>query len=97
MISGTLKNQGITILLNQFFNPIIAASRMLAVSVGTVVGNFAENFSAAIKAQITKYYAAGQIKEMLSLIGNGVKGAWFLMYYLSSPLNWKYRWFFLCG
>jgi O-antigen/teichoic acid export membrane protein len=85
-IASVLKNQGINILLNQFFNPVIVASRSISVSIGYVIGSFSENFNTALKSQITKYYATGQKTEMMLIMFSGIKLAFFLMYIFILPL-----------
>lgn len=78
--------QGITILLNQFFNPVVVAGRAVATSVATQVNIFSTNFNAGLYPPIIKSYAAGELKEMYSLIFNGAKITFFLMWILALPL-----------
>jgi O-antigen/teichoic acid export membrane protein len=80
------KNQVITIIINQFFNPVVIAARSISVSVSGVIANFAGHFNTAINPQIIKRYAAKQNTEFLSLIFSAAKGAYFLIYIVSLPL-----------
>jgi O-antigen/teichoic acid export membrane protein len=79
------KTQGITILLNQFFNPIVVAARSIANSVQNLTVYFSYNFSIALRPQIIKNYAAGEKTEMFNLVSQGTKGTYFLMYLFVFP------------
>jgi O-antigen/teichoic acid export membrane protein len=85
-IADILKKQGENILLNQFFNPVVVASRGIALSVNGHVSKFFQDFGTALRPQIIKAYAAGRKNEMLSLIFYGMKGTYFLMYFFTLPL-----------
>jgi O-antigen/teichoic acid export membrane protein len=85
-IGGLSKFQGITILLNQFFNPAVVAASAVAASVNHAVASFSNNFIVAIQPQITKNYAAGNESEALRIAFRGAKGAYFLMYLFTLPL-----------
>ncbi len=61
-------NQGITILLNIFFGPVINASRGLAMQINNMIGTFSDNIRMAINPQITKSYANGDLPNMHNLI-----------------------------
>lgn len=78
--------QGLNILLNIFFNPIINAARGIAVQVQNIVNNFCINFQMAINPQLTKSYAAGELKRMHELIIASSKYSFFLMLFICLPL-----------
>jgi O-antigen/teichoic acid export membrane protein len=80
------KFQMVNILLNQFFNPVVIAARGIAASVNSAVTSFSQNFSAAMRPQIIKSYAAGKKEEMLRIMYRGSKGTFFLMYIFVLPL-----------
>ena len=81
--------QGLNILLNIFFNPIINAARGIAVQVQTVVNNFSYNFQMAINPQLTKNYAHGNYKRMHTLIITSSKFSIYLLYIICLPLSLK--------
>jgi O-antigen/teichoic acid export membrane protein len=85
-IADILRNQGITILLNQFFSPVIVSSRAIALQVNMAVVGFAGNFYNAMRPQIIKNYAAGNNKAMMTIAQNGAKGTYFLVYIFTLPL-----------
>lgn len=81
--------QGLNILLNIFFNPIINAARGIAVQVQTVVNNFSYNFQMAINPQLTKSYANGNYDRMHILIITSSKFSIYLLYIICLPLSLK--------
>lgn len=78
--------QGLNILLNIFFNPVVNAARGIAVQVQNIVNNFCVNFQMAINPQLTKSYAAGDLKRMHQLIIASSKYSFFLMLFICLPL-----------
>lgn len=58
-LANVLKDQGIIILLNLFFQPFVVAAQTLAIQVSNAIGNFYISFRNAIDPQIIKQYAAG--------------------------------------
>lgn len=78
--------EGLNILLNIFFGPLVNAARGLAVQVQRAVSQFSSGFQTAINPQITKYYAAGDIGDMHQLIFRGSKYTFFLLFAISFPL-----------
>lgn len=64
----TLNGQGITVLLNMFFGTVINAARGVAGSISNIVSQFVFNFQTAMRPQIIKTYANGNISEMQKLI-----------------------------
>ncbi|MDG5813851.1 oligosaccharide flippase family protein [Chitinispirillales bacterium ANBcel5] len=85
-LSGMLKNQGLNILLNLFFGPVVNAARGIAYQLSARINEFVMNFSRAINPQITKYYAANEKNNMHNLVFRGSKFAYFLLFFVSMPL-----------
>lgn len=82
----SVKDQGLNILINMFFNVAVNAAKGIASQVGTVVNGFAQNFQMAINPQITKRYAAGDVDSMMKLVFYGCKYSVFLMLIIVLPL-----------
>lgn len=78
--------QGLNMMLNIFFGPVVNAARGVATQVQGTVGNFANNFQMAITPQITKTYASGNMDETHKLIYRGSKLTFCLMLVLCLPL-----------
>ena len=54
--------QGLNLLLNMFFGPVVNAARGIAVQAQTAIGQFSSNFQTALNPQITKSYATGDME-----------------------------------
>lgn len=78
--------QGLNILLNMFFTPIVNAARGVAVQVQGAVMQFTTNFQTAMNPQITKSYATGDLAYMHNLIFRSSKFTFFLVFALSLPI-----------
>lgn len=77
--------QGLNMLLNVFFGPVVNAARGIAVQVQGAIQQFANNFQTAINPQITKSYASNQLKYMHSLVCRGSKFSFFMVLFMSMP------------
>lgn len=60
--------QGINILLNIYFGPVVNAARAIATQVQTALAQFYTNFQTAIRPQVIKNYAQGNMEYMHSLV-----------------------------
>lgn len=85
-LAGTLMGQGVNVLLNLFFGPIVNAARGLAVQVQSAVNMFATNFQMAINPQIMKTYATGEIDAMHTLIYRSAKFTFILLLCIILPI-----------
>ncbi|HHX79156.1 MAG TPA: oligosaccharide flippase family protein, partial [Acholeplasmataceae bacterium] len=81
------KFQAVNIVLNQYYNPVIVASRSIAIQVNNAVKSFAQNFSTAVRPQIIKSYAADKIDEMNLLVFRSCKATFYLMFVFMLPLS----------
>lgn len=86
VISGLLKTQGLNVLLNMFFSPVVNASRGIAVQVNGAVAQFFNNFFTAVRPQITIAYAQGEIGRFLKLITQSSKFSMYLILFISLPI-----------
>lgn len=78
--------QGINILLNLFFGPVVNAARGIAVQVQAAVMIFVQNFQTAVNPQIVKSYATSELAYMHSLVIAASKYGFFLMLLLVFPI-----------
>lgn len=85
-IAAVLKDQGVNVLLNMFFGPVINAARGIAYQVSSAVNQFVANFQMAMNPQIIKSYAVDDLKNMHQLIFRGAKYSFFLLFTLSLPI-----------
>ena len=84
--AGLMKDQGVNVLLNLFIGPTINAARGISTSVISAVSGFAGNFMTALNPQITKSYAAGDIKYCHSLVERGSRFAFFILFIIELPI-----------
>ena len=85
-IAYILFTQGINILLNMFFGPVVNAARGVAVQVQGAIMQFAGSFQTALNPQITKTYSQNDLENMHRLIFRSSKFTFFLLLCLSLPV-----------
>lgn len=85
-LSGLLQTQGISILLNMFFGPLINAARAVALQAQGACMQLAGNFQTAINPQITKTYAKGDTTAMHTLVERSSRYTFILIYLLALPI-----------
>lgn len=85
-LSNIFKDQAINILLNIYFGVAINAARGVAYQINRAVVQFVHNFYMAVRPQITKRYAAGEIQSMYSLVFTSSRLCYYLVFILSVPL-----------
>ena len=84
--SSLVKGQGLNILLNMFFNPAVNAARGIAYQINSAITQFFTNFYTAVRPQITKYYAQGDMEDMLKLVFRSSKFSFYLIMLISMPI-----------
>lgn len=84
--ASVIMDQGINILLNIFFGPVVNAARGIAYQVRAAMNQFVVNFQMAINPQIIKSYASDDLKYMHQLIFQGAKYSFFLLFAMSLPV-----------
>ena len=85
-MSAMLSGQGINMLLNIFFGPVVNAARGIAVQVQCAVQAFVGNFQMALNPQITKTYAIGDLTNMHLLIFRSSRFSFFLLFMIVLPI-----------
>jgi O-antigen/teichoic acid export membrane protein len=81
-----IKTQAVTIMINQFFNPVVVTAIVITNQITNVLIVFSSNFNTSLYSPIVKEYAAGRKNEMYSLIYGGCKMTFFLMWAFALPL-----------
>lgn len=81
-----LMKQGVNVLLNMFYGVVVNAAMGIALQVQGVVSGFVNNFMTALNPQITKSYASNDRKYMMSLVLQGARFSFYLMFFLSLPV-----------
>lgn len=83
------QGQGINILLNLFFGPVVNAARGIAFQVEGAFNAFVGNFMLAVQPQIVKLFATGELQGMVRLVNAGSKYAFYLIWLLALPVFLK--------
>ena len=86
MFSGTLQSQGISILFNLFFGPVVNSAQGIAGRIRAVTQTFAANFSTAVHSQIVKKFAAQEFSQMFVLLFRAGKTTYFLTLITITPI-----------
>ena len=85
-LAGVLFGQGLNMLLNVFFGPVVNAARAVSVQVQSAIQQFVGNFQMALNPQITKTYAKGEMDEMHKLMFRSARFSFYLLFFLSLPV-----------
>lgn len=81
-----INDQGVNVILNLFFGPVVNAARGIANQVNTALNNFTSNFYLALNPQIIKTYAAGKIQECIHMMGTASQFSFVLLWIISLPV-----------
>ncbi len=84
-LSTTGFTQGVNLLLNMFFGPLLNAAYTVAMQAYSGIRSFCSSFQLAATPQIVKLYSSGEYKEMHKLILRASKISFFLIFCLSLP------------
>lgn len=80
-----MKSQGLNMMLNYFFGPIINAARSIAYQINTAVGNFSNNIVVAFRPQLVNSYAEKNYARTRSLMFLETKACFLLIAVLITP------------
>lgn len=78
--------QGSNIVMNIFFGPVVNAAKGISAQITAVVSRFTDNVMTAIKPQIIKSYASGDIAYTLNLAMKSSKLSFFISAIISVPI-----------
>lgn len=81
-----INEQGINILLNIFFGPVVNAARGISVQVNNAINNFSTNFFVAVRPQIIKTYAVENYGYLKKLVFASSKFSVYLLWILCVPV-----------
>ena len=84
--ASLFSTQGVDVLLNLFFGPVINAVKSIAGTVSGAIGSFAGNFMMALIPQITKSYAAEDKEYTFSIVERGARFSFFIMFLFTLPI-----------
>jgi len=85
-MSSIAFGQGLSMLLNVFFGPVVNAARGIAQQVQGAIQMFITNFQMALNPQIIKNYATSDFDSMHHLMERSSRFSYYLMWLLSLPV-----------
>lgn len=68
VFSDMLKEQGLNLIINVFFGPVVNAARAVSYQVSSAIRGFVSSASVSVRPQIVQSYAKGSINRSLSLV-----------------------------
>lgn len=77
--------QGVNLLLNVFFGPVLNAAYTIAMQAYSGIRQFCSSFQLASNPQIVKLYSTGDLEKMQSLLFSVCKLSFFLIFVLALP------------
>lgn len=85
-MANVARSQGLNILLNIFFNPVVNAARGIAYQVNNVINQFTNSFYQAVRPQITKLTVREERDRMMYLMFSSSRISFFLLATVAVPL-----------
>lgn len=85
-LSGVTKEQGLGVVLNLFFGPVVNAAQGLAIQVSGGVQSFIVNVTTAARPQLTQSYAQGNITRTINIMFSMSKMSFICLYILALPV-----------
>lgn len=78
--------QGLNIVLNMFFGPVVNAARGISVQIQNITNTFIQSYQMALQPQIIKSYAGGNLSYMRRLVIICSKYGFYLMLMVAFPI-----------
>ena len=82
----TMQGQGLNMLMNAFFGPIVNAARGVAYQVQAALSGFTENVAVAFKPQLVESYALNEFERTKNLMYSMSKLGYLMVFVLSLPI-----------
>lgn len=81
-----IKDQGLNVLLNAFFGPVVNAARGVAMQINGALQGFSSNIVAAIRPQLVQSYSSGNINRVQSMMYSMSRLTFLMLFVLSLPI-----------
>lgn len=85
-LAGVSQGQGVNVLLNVFFGPLVNAARGISFQIQSAVKMFINNFLTAVRPQVVKSFAEGNYDRMYGLTFKAIKYSLLIMMALVLPI-----------
>lgn len=80
------RSQGINVLLNIFFNPVVNAARGIAYQVNAAINQFVNSFYQAVRPSIMKLSAKQELDRMCQMVFTSSKLSFYMMLLVAVPI-----------
>ena len=87
--SHMMREQGINLVLNLFFGPVVNAARGVTAQVNAGLESFVQNVAIPVRPQIVQSYAIGNTERTMRLMYSASKLSCLLLYLLSLPIVYE--------
>lgn len=81
-----VKGQGVNLLLNMFFGPVVNAARGVSFQIMNAVQSFTTSIFTAFRPQLVQSYAIGDFKRTKNMMFTMSKFTYYLLYTIALPL-----------
>ncbi|WP_025880875.1 lipopolysaccharide biosynthesis protein [Segatella baroniae] len=81
-----IREQGLNMVLNLFFGPVVNAARGIAYQVSSALQGFVSNVSVAAKPQMVSSFAEGNAERTIHLMYSMSKLSFFILYIMAVPV-----------
>ncbi len=81
-----LKGQGLNVLLNAFFGPVVNAARGVSTMIGNAIQGFQSNIVVSFRPQTVQSYASGDLDRVRRLMYSLSKISYLMLFVLSMPV-----------
>ena len=89
--SSIVYGQGLNLILNLFFGPVVNAARGVANQISAAISGFSKNVVMAFRPQLVDSYAKGDYQRTRAIMFNESKVCFFMLFLLSLPVIIKIR------
>lgn len=87
--SGIMKDQGVNLIMNLFFGPIVNAAKGVATQVNNGIQSLISNIIVPVRPQLVQSYSLGNIDRVMRLTYSVSKLSTFMLYIISVPLLYE--------
>lgn len=81
-----INDEGLNVVLNIFFGPVVNAARGISMQVYTAVFNFLSGFTTAVRPQIVKTFATENFTEVRNLFSFATRTSFYIVFTFSIPI-----------
>lgn len=86
MFAWMTQGQGINMVMNLFFGPIVNAARGISAQIQSAIQGFCENIVVAFRPQLVQSYAKGDIRRTTQMMYSMSKILFIMFFLLSTPI-----------